>query len=190
MFLHFRKDKKLDDAELILKYKKTEDKRLVGILFQRYTHLVFGVCMKYLKDEEDSKDQTMMIFEGLIQKLLEHDITNFKSWLHTLVRNHCLMYLRKKNSLNKKHDGVVYQDHMENDAVPHLLNGDSPDNVAILEKAMVELKEEQRQCIQLFYLQNKSYKEIVDITGYSLNEVKSYIQNGKRNLKILIENNK
>ena len=48
------------------------------------------------------------------------------------------------------------------------------------------LNPEQKQTVELFYLQEKSYKEIVDQTGFSMNDVKSYIQNGKRNLKIML----
>jgi RNA polymerase sigma-70 factor (ECF subfamily) len=57
----------------------------------------------------------------------------------------------------------------------------------LLEEAIQELSEEQKLCVNLFYLQKKSYQQITDRTGFTLMQVKSYIQNGKRNLKIILE---
>jgi RNA polymerase sigma-70 factor (ECF subfamily) len=58
-----------------------------------------------------------------------------------------------------------------------------------LEKCIETLGDEQKQCVKLFYLQEKCYKEITESTGFDMNKVKSYIQNGKRNLKICMEKN-
>ncbi len=181
------------DAELVMKYRTSHDTKYVGELFTRYTTLVFGICMKYLKDEDSSKDAVMQIFENLISLLKRHQVENFKPWLHTLSRNHCLMELRKKGSLVElKEDfgGETQQSDMELDAFFHLETKEGKEKLLNgLEKAMTGLKEEQKLCIELFYLKDKSYTDIVEITGYDIKQVKSYIQNGKRNLKIILEQN-
>ena len=190
MFLKFRNRNNDPDEVLIHQYQKDGDEKLIGILFQRYTHLVYGVCMKYLKDEELSKDHTMQIFESLLFKLKEHDVQNFAPWLHMVTRNHCLMYLRKEKSTAEKQEKMHYlqQDSVEINDFFHQDSKEKHDgNLIALEEALKELKEDQKQCVELFYLKQKSYQEISDETGFSLNQVKSYIQNGKRNLKILME---
>lgn len=150
-------------------------------------HLVFGVCLNYLKDEEQSKDAVMQIFEELVVKLKIHEVQNFKSWLHVLSRNHCLMALRKQS----KNTTVSIEDtFVENMDFVHLDIDDTKERqLSVMEKCMETLPEEQRISVDLFYLQEKCYKEVADITGYEMLKVKSYIQNGKRNLKNCIEKN-
>lgn len=177
--------KSFEDAALITQYKKSGDLEILGVLYNRYMHLVFGVCLNYLKDEEQSKDAVMQIFEELIVKVKVHDIQNFKSWLHVLSRNHCLMVLRKASKNN-----VVPLDEtfVENTEFVHLDIDDAKEQqLSVMEECMQSLTTEQRICVDLFYLQEKCYKEVAEITGYDLLKVKSYIQNGKRNLKICIE---
>jgi RNA polymerase sigma factor (sigma-70 family) len=179
--------KQLDDADLITQYKTTGDLEILGALYNRYMHLVFGVCLNYLKDEEQSKDAVMQIFEELIVKVRSHAIQNFRSWLHVLSRNHCLMLLRKASRNN-----IVPMDEsfVENTDFVHLDIDDAKEQqLSVMEKCIETLTVEQRVCIDLFYLQEKCYKEVADITGYDMQKVKSYIQNGKRNLKICIEKN-
>jgi RNA polymerase sigma-70 factor (ECF subfamily) len=179
--------KSLDDAALIEQYKATGDLEVLGVLYNRYMHLVFGVCLNYLKDEEQSKDAVMQIFETLIDKVKAHGIQNFKSWLHVLSRNHCLMLIRKASKNN-----IVSMDEefVENADFSHLnIEDTKEERLSIMEKCMESLTEEQRISVDLFYLQEKCYKEVAEITGYDLLKVKSYIQNGKRNLKICIERN-
>jgi len=184
--------KSLSDNELINAYKKQDNNIYIGELFERYTHLLFGVCMKYLKDEEDSKDAVMQVFEELPQKIKNFEIKNFKSWIYSVARNHCLMKLRKDKTKIKARLEVyenIRHEVMESADVFHLNNENDPDKkISHLEKGLTTLKTEQRKCIELLYLQNKSYNEVADLTGYSLKKVKSYIQNGKRNLKIFMEN--
>ena len=179
----------LSDKLLIEQYRQTLDKNVVGELFKRYTGFVFLVSMKYLKDEEQSKDAVMQVFERLFTVLPEHDIDNFKAWLHTVVRNHCLGILRKKQSIQRHENNV--KEHiifMENDAVEHQdSKEENKADINNLEKALKQLKPEQKQCVELFYLNEKSYKEIMEITGFDDKKVKSYIQNGKRNLKIILQ---
>ena len=180
------------DNELITEYKNTQNNLFVGILYKRYAHLVLGLSLKYLKDEDEAKDAVMQIFEKLMKDLLRHNVEYFKSWLYTFSKNHCLMIIRTKQSkLKKEIELQIHADSfMETETVLHLNNEkDKEQQFTLLEKAISELNEDQRRCIDLFYLKDKSYNEIVDITGYSLNEVKSFIQNGKRNLKIKLERN-
>ena len=174
-----------DDAELIRSYKLSGDLAVLGQLYNKYMHLVFGVCVNYLKDEEASKDAVMQIFEELIVKLKVHEVQNFKSWLHVLTRNHCLMAIRK----NSKNETVSLEDtFVENTDFVHLDMDDAKESkLTVMEKCMEKLPEEQKVTVDLFYLQEKCYKEVADITGYDMLKVKSYIQNGKRNLKICIE---
>lgn len=176
-----------DDLSLVAAYQKSGDLEVLGKLYNKYMHLVYGVCFNYFKDEEPSKDAVMQIFEELVSKLRIHQVQNFKSWLHVLTRNHCLMALRKSS----RNPTVTMEDNfMENSDFVHLDIDDTKETqLTIMEKCMETLSEEQRRSVDLFYLQEKCYKEVADITGYDMLKVKSYIQNGKRNLKICIEKN-
>ena len=178
--------KQLDDAALINFYKLNGDTVYVGVLFEKYTHLVFGVCMKYLKDEDEAKDAVMVIFENLLVSLKKHEVTYFKAWLHTVSKNHCLMVLRNA----KKEVSYVDTIHVENHLPQHLdekieLEG----RLNLLEAAIEELDPQQKTCIRLFYIEEKSYQQIISQTGFDFNQVKSFIQNGKRNLKIYMQKN-
>ncbi|KAA8485500.1 RNA polymerase sigma-70 factor (ECF subfamily) [Arcticibacter tournemirensis] len=176
-----------DEAAILSDYRRTGDLELLGRLYQGYMPLVYGLCLKYFKDEELSKDAVMQIFEQLIDKLRRHEVSNFKSWLYTLARNYCLMALRSSS----KHIFVPVEDGvMERDGIVHLNIDESKENaLSSMEKCMEKLPDDQRISIDLFYLQEKCYKEVADITGFDMNKVKSYIQNGKRNLKICMEKN-
>jgi RNA polymerase sigma factor (sigma-70 family) len=173
------------DEKLLTEYRESGNLQVLGQLYARYMHLVYGVCLKYLKDEEGSKDAVMQIFEQLVSKLKVHEVSNFKSWLYMLARNFCLMELRS----SKRHEVVHLEDEiMEKEAFVHLDVEDNSENkLTVMEKCMEKLPPEQKDTVKLFYLEQKCYKEVADITGYDLNKVKSYIQNGKRNLKICIE---
>ncbi len=180
-------NKEIDDLSLVAAYQESGDLEVLGQLYNRYMHLVYGVCFSYFKDEEQSKDAVMQIFEELVKKLRIHQVQNFKSWLHVLTRNHCLMALRKSS---KNPMVTLEENFVENDDFVHLDIDDTKETqLTIMEKCMETLSEEQRKSVDLFYLQEKCYKEVADITGYDMLKVKSYIQNGKRNLKICIEKN-
>ncbi len=177
----------IDEQGLLTDYRKTGNIELLGKLYEQYMPLVFGLCLKYLKDEEKSKDAVMQIFEDLIKKLRVHEVSNFKSWLYTVARNHCLMEIRSSS----KHDIIsIDDDFMETGALMHLNVEDvSEEKFNVMGKCIESLPSGQKEVINLFYLEQKCYKEVSDITGFDLNKVKSYIQNGKRNLKICIEKN-
>jgi RNA polymerase sigma factor (sigma-70 family) len=177
----------LTDEELVAEYFSSGNLNIIGHLYKKYTHLVFGVCLKYMKNEEKSKDAVMEIFESLIDKLKIHKVSNFKSWLYTVTKNHCLMLIRSDSSYHKLKDRIFHNfmsENMELQSQMHPLFEDKQELlIKHLDKALNKLKKEQGNCIRLMYMENKSYREIADITGYSMKEVKSYIQNGKRNLK-------
>ncbi len=175
------------DLALILNYKKSKDPRFVGELFNRYSDLVVGACMKYLKHQEESKDASMDIFEELLVKLLAHDISNFKSWLYSLTRNHCLMKLRKVKHITQVdiQDEKIESRFMEKPDFEHLID-ESISETEQLHKAVAQLKDNQRKCIELFYLKELSYKQVSEKTGLDLKQVKSNIQNGKRNLQLIL----
>jgi RNA polymerase sigma factor (sigma-70 family) len=183
--------KSLSDEDLIRSFRTTQNNIYLSELFNRYTHLVFGVCMKYLKSEEESKDAVMQIFENLMVSLHKQDVENFKGWIYSVSKNHCLMFLRKSRSTERvktEYQENIRQEIMESEDIFHLHNKSDPEEkIPYLQKAIEKLNEEQRRCIELLYLQDKSYQEVAMITGYSLKQVKSYIQNGKRNLKNYLE---
>lgn len=192
LFFQSNSLKKHSDIELIEQYKNTANNSYVGELFNRYTSFSVGVCMKYFKDEDRSKDATMQIFEKLLHDLMEHSVHNFRPWLHQVIRNFCLMELRKDQShLKKTAELELNADlFMESATSIHPFNEDEKQkdqDLQNLSTCIHELKSEQKQCVELFFIQEKCYQEIADLTNYTLKKVKSYIQNGKRNLKICME---
>jgi len=174
------------DKELIAAYKSSNDLQYVGTLYQRYMDLVFGVCLKYFKEAERSKDAVMEIYEELCKKLKQHEVDNFKGWLHVLARNYCLMQLRSPKNMKTTEFNA---DFMQSNQTTHLENEvlEKEENFKKLAGCMEQLTTEQKQCIELFFLQKKCYNEIAEITGYEWSRVRSHIQNGKRNLKICME---
>jgi RNA polymerase sigma factor (sigma-70 family) len=187
-FIRNRSGRTASEAELLEEYRQGGDLAILGSLYEGYMTLVYGLCLKYFKDDDRSKDAVMQIFEQLITKLRVHEVSNFKSWLYTLARNYCLMELRSSG----RHEFVNIEDpgvekpfmlHQEDD-------GAKEQQLSSMGKCMEKLPQEQRVAIDLFYLQQKCYKEVSDITGYDANKVKSYIQNGKRNLKLCMEKNR
>lgn len=174
----------LDDTSLLERFRKTGDLEFLGALYHRYMHLVYGVALKYLKDREQSKDAVMQIFETLVEKVPDQDIRNFKPWLYVVTKNHCLGILRKKPVMERI-DSLF----MESDEISHLNGERQEQHGQLMSRALENLSEHQHLCIKMFYYQSMSYQQIAQETGYDLNKVKSYIQNGKRNLKIYLEQN-
>jgi len=182
---HINENNNSSDESLLKDYQSSGDQSHLAALYMRYTDLVFGVCLKYLNDEEEAKDAVMGIFEELIDKVKQHDIKQFRSWLYVVTRNYCLMQLRS----GKKTETVNLDDFMEFTPVLHHDDDNREAAMTALERCIDKLPTAQKQSIGLFYLKEQCYKEITVVTGFSLNEVKSYIQNGKRNLKICMEKN-
>ena len=169
-----------EDIVLIRLYRSSSDVRYIGELYRRYAHLILGVCMKYLKNLADSEDAVMEIFEKLHLDLKKNEVEHPKSWLYMVAKNHCLMKLRKAG-LSVEFPEVMPHTPQYDDDFEDFENKEKL--IQLLENNMNHLKNEQRLCVELFYLKEKSYKEIVMSTGFSLNEIKSHIQNGKLNLK-------
>lgn len=175
------------DSDLVALYKRSGDIAILGRLYKPYMPLVYGVCLKYLKDREESKDAVMQIYEKLIEALKKHEVLNFKSWLYTLARNYCLMKLRAEKG---RHFEEISDHLMETASEKHPDHEpDLEQNVSKLQQCLEALVADQRTCVQLFYYEQKCYREIEVITGMDNNKVKSHIQNGKRNLKICMERN-
>jgi RNA polymerase sigma-70 factor (ECF subfamily) len=179
------KERSLYEEQLIAQYKISGDLKLLGNLYQNYMPLIYGVCLKYFKDEERSKDAVMQIFEELILKVKEYEIKNFKSWLYVLSRNFCLMDLRKTSKIKVV---TIDEKFMESDVLLHHEDiYEKEKSLLLMEDCIETLNTEQQLSVKLFYLQQKCYTQVAQETGYELKKVKSYIQNGKRNLKLCME---
>ncbi len=177
------------DLSLLDKYRATGDLKFLGILFEKYMHLVYGVCLKYLKDRDESQDAVMSIFEKLIIELDKHKVENFKSWLYVLTKNYCLMQLRVVGNNRKRRDSLLKDESsfMENVYELHPIDKENGISDKALEDCIKKLKEEQMKCIMLFYYENRCYREIADKLKIEEPKVKSHLQNAKRNLKICLE---
>ena len=173
------------DTDLVSLYRQSGDLKVLGELYQRYMELVYGVCLKYLKEPERSQDGVMQIFEALVSKLKKHEVDNFRGWLHQVAKNYCLMQLRTPKNLKTVELPALL---MQNEEDVHL-NGlmEKEENFQRLEKCLASLPDEQRMMIKLFYFDDKCYNDIVEITGHNWNHVRSSIQNGRRNLKLCME---
>ena len=173
------------DHELLQQYQKRMDLQILGDLYQRHTEMVYYVCLRYLQDPERSKDAVMDIFEELIYKVNKQEIKDFPRWLYVLSKNHCLMYLRsqKNKSPISLDEFVKFPEELHQ----YEHQDEKERQLTAMESCLEKLPDKQQQSVRLFFLEEKCYKEISDSTGYSLNEVKSYIQNGKRNLRNCME---
>ena len=174
----------LSDDELLEQFIQTSNQELLGQLYSRYVSLVYGLCLKYLQQIEDAKDAVSNIYEELNRKVYNYRIENFRTWLYTVATNHCFRILRKEKS--RFFEEINIQN-MESDEFEHLIDiNEDKEKEAALNYCLDTLSRGQRRCIIHFYFDDFSYADIVEKTGFELNKVKSYIQNGKRNLKICI----
>ncbi|WP_160712675.1 RNA polymerase sigma factor [Chitinophaga solisilvae] len=177
----------LTDQELLQRFKADNNSEWIGVLFDRYAVLLLGMCMKYLKNEEDARDAVQQIFLKVLSDINRHEIQFFRAWIYQVAKNYCLMQLRQQHMKYKEEITDKNAGALEAEQEDQQLHQQKDLLLENMEQAMNLLNPEQRTCVQLFYLQKKSYQEIADQTGYSLLQVKSYIQNGKRNLKLLLE---
>lgn len=171
-----------DDKELLSLWKSSGDSAWLGHLLQRYTGLLYGLCLKYLKNGSEAEDAVQQIFVKVITEAGKYEIAYFKSWLYTVARNYCLMQLRGKVYLEVEEKGAATHDES---SVSELI--EKEEKLVQLEGAVLQLNTEQQTCIRAFYLEKRSYNEISDLTGFTVMQVKSHIQNGKRNLRIHLE---
>lgn len=182
--------KQLPDEELVRLFAETKRQKYFAELYNRYIRLGFGVCLKYLKNEADSKDVLSEVFRILYKKIPTSNIQSFKKYFYTVTRNECIGKLRQKQKETERLAELVKiekssNNFMENEGFIRLLDSE-PSVEKVIEEAILKLNQHQRTCITLFFFENKSYKEIVEITSLTEKQVKSYLQNGKRNLKILL----
>ena len=175
--------KHTSDQDLLEQYYDRRDNRLLGVLLQRYTRLLLGVCMKYLKNEDAAKDAVQQIFLKVIHELQRYRVQYLKSWLYMIARNYCLMQLRRHDvkNISELEDNIVEDEFSLQRAA------ENEKLLTLVEASMEELNTDQKTCITLFYLEKQTYQQISEKTGFDLMQVKSYIQNGKRNLKLLVE---
>lgn len=188
--VHFRDVK---DEVLMAQYRESGNKELVGILFKRYATLLYGLCFKYLRDEAKAEDAVIDIFEILLDKLREVEVSYFKSWLYIVARNHVLLLIRRSNrqtvvSLNemteKNPDG--FMEIADEDTLNIETDSIQIDD-SLVQEAIQSLKPAQQVCIDCFFTKGMSYQQTAQHTGFDIKEVKSHLQNGKRNLKIYLE---
>lgn len=184
LFKSLKRDE-ISDELLLSKYRESKDLNLLGNVYQRHTEMTYYVCFRYFKDSERSKDAVMQIFEELIGKVDRQEIKNFQKWIYVVAKNHCLMALRSDKTRNIDFS----ESFVEFSVAPHPEEdyATKEDRLQAMERCIEKLPEKQKIAVQLFFLQEKCYKDITTLTGYSMDGVKSYIQNGKRNLKQCIE---
>jgi RNA polymerase sigma-70 factor (ECF subfamily) len=186
MILQINNIKNKSDSELLSLFRSSSNSEYLGCLYNRYMHLVYGVCLKYLQNSDDAQDAVMQIFEFLLEKINKYEIEVFRTWIYSVARNHCLQKLRKKNKEILTDFSIDIMDFSD---ISHLLyEQDDEKQIDALKQCVEKLPETQRCCIKMFFFNEKSYADIADETKYHLKSVKSYIQNGKRNLKICMEN--
>ena len=176
----------MPDEELLKQYKASGDSTSFGALYNRYIPLIYGLCLKYLQDADKAQDAVMQIFEDILPKIHQYEIQVFRTWMYSVAKNHCLQVLRKENKEITIDFSIPV---MESDEVLHLLDeeGSDEERMQALNRCIEKLSEPQRLCISHFFLEEMSYVEVSEKTGYRIKCVKSYIQNGKRNLKICME---
>ena len=184
-----KKETKESDGELLKRFREEGDVALLGLLYGRYMHLVYGVCLKYLDDREASKDEVMNIFEKLVTTVPGEEILNFRAWLYVVTKNHCLMLLRSRKSESVRMETMLSDPtfFMEKEEMMHPMDNDEGIDMKRLEECIERLKEEQKSCIQLFYYEGWGYRQIAGNLGMAESKVKSYIQNGKRNLRLCLQ---
>lgn len=183
MFFSSKKDKAHNEQALLARFRQTGDLAVLGKIYSPYMDMVFGICLGYLKDRNKAEDAVMQIFEKLIVDLRKHEVVNFKSWLHSVARNHCLMELRKTKREFLAEDEIFQVPIMDFDDQEH-----QEVELQALESCTEKLKVEQREAINLFYKEERSYAELSELMNIELKKVKSLIQNARRMLKLCLEN--
>jgi RNA polymerase sigma factor (sigma-70 family) len=176
--------KHIDEASLMAKFRADGNTEWLGIILERFTLVLFGVCMKYLKEEEAAKDAVQQVFLKALSEIPKYEIENVGGWLYQVARNHCLSLLRSKKEYGSE-EPLKYIAQPEE--VPLSLLLEKEKNIDKMKEALLAIKEEQRVCVAAFYLDKKSYAQISEETGWDIKQVKSNIQNGKRNLRLKLE---
>ena len=183
--MHSRNYDHIEDKELLQRFYQDHDNEWLGILLQRYTMLLLGVSMKYLKNEEEARDCVQQVFLKVIGELHKYKVDYFKSWIYMIAKNHCLMKLRDGRKYTSPIDERILS--APEETIDTDVHQQKDKQLSTMAAALQQLNKEQQQCVTLFYLQKKTYQQIAGQTGFSLLQVKSHIQNGKRNLKKIME---
>ena len=176
----------MTDEEVIARYKLEKDPKWVGVLYDRYAHLVLGVCMKYMKDLYSAQDLTSTIFESLFTKLQRYEVETFRSWIYQTSKNACLMDLRSQKGRYEsvRLNGSPLDIEADPDGLPEELR--FMERLEALEERLPLLSQGQRICIVGFYLEGMSYEQLAEKNGFTVKAVKSHIQNGRRRLKVML----
>lgn len=184
-----KRDDDIPDHSLLSKYMLTEDGDDYTRLFSRYTHLVYGVCLKYLGNRDDSMDAVMQIFEKTVLSVKENPPDNYRVWLYVVAKNHSLMELRSRSAQKRREERWAMEQplFMESDDMLHPLDRDNGEATEALKECIEQLNEKQRLSVEMFYFNEQSYREIAKHLNSDEKKVKSLLQNGKRNLKICLE---
>lgn len=185
----FKKKEYSSDEELLKAYKQTGNKELFADLFKKHVSVVYGTCLFYLQDKAEAQDATMVLFEKIMVEINKNEIQHFKGWLSFVVRNHCISLIRKNKVQTRNIKSYYEFEYQDPNAQTEEKINTIDDDLMLenMKQCLPKLKENQRICVELFYLKDKSYQEIANETTFALNEIKSHIQNGKRNLKLLLE---
>ncbi len=183
----------LSDEDIILQYKSTLDNHYVGVLYERYAHIIFGICLKYLKNRHDAEDVMVEIYEKLEITLIQKEVGKFRNWLFVMVKNYCVSKLRSLQTETKRRQS--YKDYVKHLTLQENDFTEIDENCTILEEGQLAalvatLPHKQKICVASFYFENKSYKDIAEYLGESVGKIRSYIQNGRRNLKLMLSKEK
>ena len=150
--------------------------------FVLYREDVLGLCYYYTRDVELSKDLTMDTFETYLKRGKKGPVINdIKSYLLGIARNLCMAHFKKSKRTQSIEESVLQFMEYEDENAP---NGEEV--IDRLMMSMCKLTTDQRRCVELFFIKGCSYNQISKKLNFSYNEVKSFIQNGKRNLKKLM----
>ena len=185
--MNLKKYSHIEDKELLDRFYADHDNKWLGILLPRYTLLLFGVCMKYLKNETDAEDAMQQVFLKVISELPKYKVDYFKSWVYMIAKNHCLMKLRNNGKNIEINERVMAT---PDDSLDKEIVLEKDRSLDVMQRALQQLNEEQRKCVVLFYLEKKSYADVAELTGFTMLQIKSHIQNGRRNLKMIMLNDK
>ncbi len=188
VLIRFKNKTEKSDEKLLEIFRETGDTEVLATLFNRYIHLVYGVCMKYLKNRENSQDAVIEIYEHISKQIPNHKIQTFKNWLYGVTRNHCLMQLRKEKSRSRNFEDYSRSINVENTEKEHPIDDRKDNN--LLKSCIAQLKIIQKRCVELFYYEQQCYREIAEELGIEEKKVKSQLQNAKRNLRICMEKKK
>ncbi|MEL6655687.1 MAG: sigma-70 family RNA polymerase sigma factor [Bacteroidota bacterium] len=174
------------DEELVRQFQQSGDRFLLGLLLRRYSQSILGTCHYYLRQPQDAEDAAMEVCELIVRQLQKpKEIKRFKDWVFIIARNYCFRKLKDNKRLTEL--STEWEKDFLNSDVQYELG----DTLYVQEEALYarvdaeiqQLNEQQRLCLTAFYWQGEKYKDIAARYGMTTDEVRSAIQNGRRNLR-------